>query len=54
MFKWIKSRATMKRTGFAFTDIVSGKPVYYYKDCYKQEWMANSKWSIFRCDKTNQ
>ena len=42
MGKWIKSRLTMRITGFAFTDIVSGKPVYFAVDCYGQTWMTES------------
>jgi hypothetical protein len=41
---------------FAFTDVVSGKPVNYYQDRHKQKyWMANGRWDKFRAEtKKNQ
>lgn len=28
--------------GHAFVDIVDGRDVFYYKDCYGDVWMKNS------------
>lgn len=42
MIRWFKSIFTMRITGFAFTDVVSGKPVYDAIDCYGQTWMTES------------
>lgn len=38
----------MKYIGFAFTDIVDGSKVSYYRDYFGTIWMASSKWSLFR------
>lgn len=38
----------MKRIGYAFTDAVSGKPVYYYQDRKGTLWLKESRWSIFK------
>ena len=42
MFRTIKSRLSMKKVEYAFTDIVSGKAVYYYKDCFGDLWLADA------------
>ena len=38
----------MKRDGYAFTDKVSGRPVYYWLDRLGRRWMAEGAWSLFR------
>lgn len=38
----------MKPDGFAFTDQVSGKAVYYWIDRNGWRWVALSRWSLFR------
>lgn len=38
----------MKRTGFAFTDVVSGKPVYYYEDFFGRTYMAEAGFTFER------
>lgn len=38
----------MSNMGYAFTDIVVGRPVYYWRDRLGRGWMANGAWSIFR------
>lgn len=38
----------MKRIGYAFTDAVSGKPVYYHQDRKGTLWLKESRWSIFK------
>lgn len=40
MFKRIRSRLTMKRGHCVFVDIVSGKEVFDYVDCYGKRWLA--------------
>lgn len=38
----------MRRIGYAFTDIVSGKAVYRWEDRYGRKWLAEEAWSLFR------
>ncbi len=47
LFKSIKSYFTLKKIATGFTDGVSGKTVCYYKDCYGDVWMKDSRWSFF-------
>lgn len=49
MIRSIKSYLSLKRIGYAFTDTVDGQGVYYYRDCYEDIWMKNSRWGLFRC-----
>lgn len=44
--RWVISRFTMKKTGSAFVDVVTGDIVHYWKDCYGQAWLAVSKWGF--------
>jgi len=47
--KKLISMFTMKRTlKTSFRDVVSGKQVYYYKDKYGTEWMANYPYYPFK------
>lgn len=32
----------------SFMDLVSGKLISYYTDCYGRNWMATSRWAWFR------
>ena len=47
MMRKIKSYFSLVNQGYAFTDTVSGKPVNYYKDCYGDWYMKESRWSPF-------
>ena len=47
MLRKIKSYLTLKRIGYAFSDSVSGKAVYYYEDCYGDVYMKDNRWSTF-------
>lgn len=38
----------MKRIDNAFIDIVSSKPVYYYKDTLGRVWLAEHAFATFR------
>lgn len=38
----------MVLVGFAFTDVVSGRPVSYWRDAFGKEWLAEGPWSSFR------
>ena len=38
----------MTRERFRFMDIITGEPVYYYRDRYNRRWLANHSWSLFR------
>lgn len=48
LIKWYKDTKSLKRIGYAFTDIVEGKPVYYYMDRHGEIWMKSSKWALFK------
>lgn len=48
MVKYLKSYLSLACIGFAFTDVVSGKSVRYYRDCYGSLWLKDSRWSFFR------
>ena len=45
--KYIKSYLSLENKGYAFQDAVSGKSVFYYKDCYGDWYMKESRWSLF-------
>ena len=40
MYRKLKSRWTMEKTGESFTDMVS------WRDCYGDEYMAERKWGF--------
>lgn len=40
----------MKFIRFAFTDVVSGKAVNYYRGSDGKTYMANHRWSLFRVE----
>jgi len=45
--KSIISRLTMVKTDkIGFYDIVAHRMVYYFMDCYGQEWIAHNKFSF--------
>lgn len=52
---WLVGGRPMQRLGFAFTDKVSGKPVFYWRDAFGREWMAEHRWAWFRvqCEPEN-
>lgn len=43
----LKSYFSLLLLGYAFTDVVSGKPIYYYIDCFGVTWMKESRWDFF-------
>lgn len=46
MIKSIISRFTMvKITRAPFYDAIAGENIYYWQDCYFEQYMAASKWS---------
>lgn len=47
MIKWYKHTKSLERIGYAFTDYIAGKPVYYYRDRDGVIWMKHSKWGLF-------
>ena len=47
MIQWFKRTRSLERIGYAFTDIVEGKPVYHYRDKDGVVWLKTSKWSLF-------
>lgn len=53
MYKHIKSYLSLERIGYAFGDSVSGKSVYYYRDCYGDIWMKDNRWSFFAVPKAS-
>lgn len=46
---WFGGRP-MTRLGSAFTDIVSGEPVSYWRDRRGRGWLAVGPWSLFRVE----
>jgi hypothetical protein len=48
LFSQLTGGRPMVRMEYRFTDHVSGKPVYYYKDAFGRVFMATGAWSLFR------
>jgi hypothetical protein len=48
MIRLIKSLLTMKRKGCLFVDVVDGKEVFLYVDCYGDKWMSNYNYFFVR------
>lgn len=46
MIKWMISRFTMVKLGKSFWDHVAQQPVYYWRDCYFDVYMASSRWGL--------
>ena len=47
MIKELISRLTMVKTGRASTnDLISGRRLSYYQDCYFQVFLAESRWGF--------
>jgi hypothetical protein len=39
----------MARRGVAFFDVISGKPVFYYRDLFGRRWLSDGgPWASFR------
>lgn len=53
LIQWYKRTKSLEMIGYAFTDVVEGKPVYYYRDSDGEIWMKNSKWSLFSVRSSN-
>lgn len=51
MIKNIKSYFSLKFQYNSFTDIVSGKRVNVYIDCFGELWLKDGRWSFFRVNK---
>jgi hypothetical protein len=49
---WLLDKITdgrpMECFGLHFPDVVSGKPVYRFRDLRGRWWMAEHKWALFR------
>jgi hypothetical protein len=43
-FIWVMSRISMKRIHFLFMDKVNHKAVHLYRDCFFNEYLAQSKY----------
>lgn len=41
----------MTNLGYSFTDGVSGRPVYRWRDRLGRVWLANGAWSLFRIER---
>ena len=46
MIKNLISRLTMVKLGKSFWDSVEQQPVYYWRDCYFDRYMATSRWGF--------
>ena len=53
LYRYFKSYFTLQYQYDAFTDVVSGKRVAIYSDCYGDLWMKDGRWSLFRVLKKN-
>ena len=54
MIKKLRSYFTLKFHYFAFSDVVSGKSVNVYVDCFGDLWMKDGRWSLFRVSKCGE
>lgn len=54
MIRALKSYFSLVRTGYAFTDTVDGRGVHYYKDCYGDVYLKNSRWGFFKVKASRQ
>lgn len=50
----IKSYLTLKYEYQSFRDMVSGKMVSVYSDCYGDLWLKDSRWSLFKVRKCGE
>ena len=50
MFEAIKSYFTLEFVEFRFRDILSGKSVNVYKDCFGNRFMKDDRRSFFKVD----
>lgn len=48
MIRGIRSYFSLKYQGDYFTDVVSGRMVCLYKDCYGDIWQKDGRWALFR------
>lgn len=48
MIRALRSYFSLVRTGYAFTDTVDGRGVHYYKDCFGDVYLKNSRWGLFK------
>ena len=46
--KWFMETRRYERVAYAFTDVVNGRPVFYYRDRHGVHWLKHSKWGIFK------
>lgn len=51
MLKAIKSYFTLKLIGSDFADVVSGKKVCTYVDCFGDYYLKDSRWAFFAIKK---
>lgn len=47
---WLTGGRPMVYKGHAFMDNVALRPVGYYRDRLGRDWLAFSKWSLFRVE----
>lgn len=45
---WLCGGRPMTRGEYRFSEIFTGKPVYYFTDHYGRRWLATDKWAWFR------
>ncbi len=48
MIKSIKSYFSLEYHYDSFRDVVSGKMVSVYCDCYGDLWLKDSRWALFK------
>jgi len=53
MYKAIRSYFSLIYVEDVFIDVVSGKQVKVYRDCYGEYWLKDSRWSLFQVKTKN-
>ena len=48
MIKYLKSYFSLKYMEYAFKDVVVGRNVNKYKDCFGHVYLKHSRWGLFR------
>ena len=46
IIRYVKSKRSMKKIEGSFRDVVNGKQVFFYVDCFDDKYMAQSKYGF--------
>ena len=50
IFAMLTGGRPMQRQDYRFTDVVSGKPVFHFRDFFGRLWLAEHPWALFRVE----